>query len=99
MSQRGVVQDLLKIGESVVVCGLLPDPLRGRPAKVLTAGGIAFANGRTQYFGDAADQCRGAGGNEHTASTPKPEPVVNSPVQPFVTAPVTQFGVDPVRKK
>ena len=97
MAQRGVAQDVMKIGESVVVCGLLPEPSRGRTAKVLNAGGIAFANGRTQYFGDAADQCRGASGQ--AASTPRPEPVVNSPVQPFVTAPVTQFGVDPARKK
>jgi len=98
MSQLGVARDALKIGESIVVCGLFRDPSRGRVPQVLNAGGIAFANGGTYYFGPSANQCRGTVGNAE-ASTPKPEPILNSPVQPFVTAPVTQFGVDPTRKK
>ena len=100
MLQMGVAKETLKIGESIVVCGILETQPASRPggAQVLNGGGIAFADGRTEYFGRAAGNCRGTTGDRQAASSPaKPAPVVNSPVQPFVTPPVGGFGVEPRR--
>ena len=96
MVQRGVQKDLLKQGAAVVVCGATLQAGRNS-GQVLNAGGIAFADGRTHYFGRAAEQCRGTK-TASEGSKPKPEPILNSPVQPFVSPPVTAFGVDPAKR-
>jgi hypothetical protein len=99
MVQRGLTRDSLKSGDAIILCGLRPGGSR-----VLEGGGIALVDGRTLYFGRAAEECRQTGGKPQTASS-KPaitpivnspvQPFVNSPVQPFVSAPVTAFGVPP----
>ncbi len=99
MLQSGLARDGLRSGDAIIVCGHRHSDL------VLDGGGIALVDGRTVFFGGAANDCRQAGGSPQptpTASARAPllnspvQPFVNSPVQPFVSSPVTAFGVPPV---
>jgi hypothetical protein len=94
MTQHGLAKQALTRGEPVIVCGVDPKTTNPqRNARALVGGGVAFADGRTIYFGQAADNCRGPGAGQPASSAKNGVPIVNSPVQPFVTSPVTRFGV------
>jgi hypothetical protein len=83
MQRQGLTKEKLKSGESIVVCGLRAassTALLNGGAAAVDAGGISFPDGRTTYFGRAAEVCRGARGSQQPAASTTSNQRVNASV-------------------